>query len=53
MDNIYNTYDEKFEEYIFLLGQTGCGQTAFIQNIAKSKLFGKTKDVQWASKIYL
>ena len=29
------SYDGKFEGYILIVGQTGCGKTIFIQNIAK------------------
>ena len=29
------SYDGKFEGNILIVGQTGCGRTTFIQNIAK------------------
>ena len=51
MDNVRYTYDGKFEGNILILGQTGCGKTTFIQNLAKNKLFVNIKDVQWISKI--
>ena len=36
-------YDRKFEGYILIIGQTGCGKTTFTQNIAKNNLFGELK----------
>ena len=46
-------YDGKFEGNILLLGQTACGKTTFIQNLAKNKLFGQIKDVTWLTKIII
>ena len=40
MDMNNYTYDGKFEGNILVLGQTACGKITFIQNLAKSKLFG-------------
>ena len=35
------------------LEQTVYGKTTFIQNLAKSRLFGKMKDITWLTKITL
>ena len=44
MDNdIGYFYDGKFEGNILIVGQTGCGKTTFVQNLAKSKMFGSIK----------
>ena len=44
------SYDAKFEGNILVLGQTACGKTTFIQNLAKNKLFDKIKDVTCLTK---
>ena len=36
-----------------MVGRTGGGQTTFVQNLAKNKMFGSLKEVIWASKILL
>ena len=46
-------YDGKFKGDILLSGQTACGKTTFIQNLAKNRWFGKIKDVTWLTKIIL
>ena len=46
-------YNGKFEGNILVLGQTVCGKTTFIQNLAKNKLFGQIKDITWLTKIIL
>ena len=38
-------YDAKFTDNILVVGQTGCGKTIFVQNLAKNKMFGKLKSV--------
>lgn len=54
MDNeVSNMYDAKFEGNILVVGRTGCGKTAFAQNLAKNKMLGDIKDVLWVSKITL
>ena len=47
------SYNGKFEGNILIVGQTGCGKTTFIQNIAKNNLFGELKEIFWISKISL
>ena len=46
-------YDGKRERNIIVLGQTACGKKTFIQNLARKKMFGKTKDGAWLTKITL
>ena len=54
MDNEINyCCDAKFEGNILVVGRTGCGKTAFVQNLGKNKMFGKIKEVTWLSKIPL
>ena len=54
MDNEMNyCCDAKFEGNILVVGRTGCGKTAFVQNLGKNKMFGKIKEVTWLSKIPL
>ena len=44
---------QKFEGNILIIGQTGCGEATFIQNLAKSNLFGELNKIFWTSKIPL
>ena len=54
MDNdVGYLYDAKFEGNILVVGQTGCGKTTFVRNLAKNKMFGDMKEVYWLSKISL
>lgn len=40
MDNdVAYFYDGIFERNILVVGQTGCGKTTFVQNLAKNKIF--------------
>ena len=43
----------EIEGNILIVGETGCGKTTFIQNIAKNNLFGELKEIFWISKIPL
>ena len=45
-------YDTKFTDNILVVGQTGCGKTTFVQNLAQNKMFSKLKSVNWISKKY-
>ena len=48
------SFNGQFEGNILVVGRTGCGKTTFIQNLGKSKLFGKNfNEVFWVSKIIL
>ena len=48
------TYDRKFDRNILIVVRTGCGKTAFIQNLGKNKMFGEEMlKVFWVSKINL
>ena len=38
---------------IFVVGQTQCGKTSFVQNLGKNKIFGSVDSVDWISKIEL
>ena len=45
MDNEMNySFDAKFEGNILVVGTTGCDKTIFLQNLGKSKMFGKIKE---------
>ena len=47
-------YSSKFEGNVFIVGQTGCRKAAFIQTLAKNKMFGDLKkEIFWVSKIPL
>ena len=47
-------YDATFFGNIFVLGQTRCGKTSFVQNFGKNKIFGESLSrVDWVSKIDL
>ena len=52
-ENETYVYDEKFMDNILVLGQAGCGKTIFLQNLARNRMFGKLKSVDWISKITL
>ena len=39
------SYYAKFEDNILVLGRAGYEKTTFVQNLGKSKMFGKTKEV--------
>ena len=39
MDMEGYTYDAKIEGNIVVLGQTACGKTTFVQNLAKNRLY--------------
>ena len=45
------SYDSKFEGNILIVGQTGCGKTTFMQNLAKNNLFAELNKIFWISKI--
>ena len=47
------SYDGKFEQNIFSVGQTGCVKTTFIRKIRKNNSFGELKIIVWLSKIPL
>lgn len=53
MTSVEYTYDGKFEGNILTVGQTGCGKTTFVQNLAKNDLFGELQEIFWMSKISL
>lgn len=53
MTNKHYTYDAKFTDNILVLGQTGCRKTTFVQNLARNKVFGELKSIDWISKINL
>ena len=46
-------YDGTFNGNMFVLGQTRCGKTSFVQKLEKSKTFGSIESVDWISKIEL
>ena len=52
MSKIY-TLDGRFTDNILVLGQTGCGKTTFLQNLARNKMFNRLKSVNWISEITL
>ena len=47
------SFDAKFEGNNLVVGRTGCGKTAFVQNIEKNKMFVEIKEVIWISKMAL
>ena len=47
------TYNGRFTDNIPVLGQTCCGKTTFVKNLARNKMFGKLKSVEWVSKTTL
>ena len=46
-------YIGKFNGNILIFGETGCGKTTFIQNLAKNRLFEDLKEKFFLSKITL
>ena len=40
-------FDGRFTDEILIVGQTGCRETIFDQNLAKNKMFGKIKAADW------
>ena len=46
-------FDGQFTDNILIVGQTGCGKTTFVQNLARNKVFGRIKTTDWVSKIKL
>ena len=46
-------YDERFTENVLIVGQTDCGKSTFVKNLAKNKMFGDIKKTEWISKIEL
>ena len=44
------TYDGKFNVNVLIVGQTGCGEATFFQDLAK-KMFANLKDIFQPSKI--
>ena len=46
-------FDGRFTHSILIVGQTGCGKTTLVQNLARNKMFGKIKTVDWVAKIKL
>ena len=48
------TYDGQFSGNIMVVGRTECGKTTFIQNLGRSKMFGRNiETIFWVSKIRL
>ena len=42
MNEVYYTYDGKFDGNILIVERTGCGKTT-VQNLGKNELFGDFK----------
>ena len=51
MAGVEHTYSVRFEGNILIVGQTGCGKTTLVQNLAKNNLFGELKEFFWISDI--
>ena len=51
MAGVEHTYSVRFEGNILIVGQTGCGKTTLVQNLAKNNLFGELKESFWISEI--
>ena len=48
------TYDATFSDNILVVGQTGCGNTSFVQGLGKNKIVGDgLLNADWLSKINL
>ena len=45
------TYIGKFNGNILIFGETGCGKTTFIQNLAKNRLFEDLKEKFFCQKL--
>ena len=46
-------YDGRFSGNILVVGQTGCGKTAFVQKLAVNKFLGEIVKAEWVSFIKL
>lgn len=46
-------YAGKFDVNILIVEQTGCGQTTFIQTLAKNDMFGELQEMHWITKVPL
>ena len=46
-------YNSGFSNNILIIRQTGCTKTTIVQNLARNKMFGNLKSVDWISKIKL
>ena len=51
MDELEYSYGGKFEGNILVVGRTGYGKTAFVQNLGKNNLLGDIFEVYWISTI--
>ena len=53
MNNFENQpyYDGRFADNMLVVIQTGCGNTTFVQNFVKNKIFLDLESVDWVSKI--
>ena len=47
------TYNGRVFDNTLVFVQTGCWKITFVQNLARHKMFGKLKSVDWISKITL
>ena len=47
------TYDGTFSGNILVVGQTRCGNTSFVQNLGRNRIFGNVDSVDWISKVEL
>ena len=45
-------YAGKFDVNILIVEQTGCGQTSFMQTLAKN-MFGELQEMHWITKVPL
>ena len=52
MDYEY-TYDKKFDGNILIVGQTSCGETTFMETVAKNNMLGELKEIYWITKVPL
>ena len=53
MNEMDFSYLAKVEGNFLVVGTTGCGNTTFVLNLGKNKIFGEIKEVVWVSKIPL